>query len=279
LPYQVPLETAKADFPELDFIEALTPSEQKCAFHVRNADGRSLCLKLIAPDYNLDRLSREIRALQEIDHPNVVRFVEYTYSSKPSTLRHYVVEEFIPGSDLADELQGPRWDLPRAAKFFAALADGLDALRQAQVVHRDLKPHNIRVRQDGAPVIIDFGLARHLALPSLTHTAQGAGIGTPMYFAPEQFDGTKHDIDHRTDLFAVGVILHEAIVGRHPFATPWMTTAGQLRAAVCDRAGFKASAEFEALPTPRSRARHCPPERDPRCGPRSASAGCPGRSS
>ncbi len=209
------------------------------------ATGADLCLKLIAPNYSLDRLHREIQALQQIDHPNVVRFVEYTYSSKQAALRHYMVEEFIEGSDLADKLTGTPWDLDRTVGFFTAIADGLEALRAAQVVHRDLKPQNIRVRTDGAPVIIDFGLARHLSKSSLTQTAQGAQIGTPLYFAPEQFQATKREIDQRTDLFAVGEILHQALVGTHPFASAH-TTRPELEAAVCS--GFVASPEFDALP-------------------------------
>ena len=89
-------------------------------------------------------------------------------------------------------------------RFFASLCDGLAALKAKGIVHRDIKPQNIRVRSNGDPVIIDFGLARHLGLPDLTKTIQGARLGTPAYFAPEQFDGNRHDIDHRTDLFAVG---------------------------------------------------------------------------
>src|ERR1019366_6588709 len=113
--------------------------------------------------------------------------------------------------------------------FFAALCDGLSALKQEGIVHRDIKPENIRVKPSGAPVIIDFGLARHLSLPDLTQTVEGAAIGTPLYFAPEQFDGTKHDIDHRTDLFALGILLFEALTGEHPFYRPSMTTRAQLR--------------------------------------------------
>ena len=93
----------------------------------------------------------------------------------------------------------------------------------------------MRVRPDGTPVIIDFGLARHLGLPDLTKTIQGAGIGTPTYFAPEQFDGNKHDIDHRTDLFALGILLYEATTGERPFIDSTVHTVGQLRDAVCDR--------------------------------------------
>lgn len=246
MPYTVALEKAKADFPEYDFVAPLTPSEQKCAFHVRGkATGADLCLKLIAPDYSLDRLHREIQALQQIDHPNVVRFLEYTYSSSRGALRHYIVEEFIEGSDLAAELTTTPWDHKRIVTFFSAIADALEVLRTIHVVHRDLKPQNIRVRSDGAPVIIDFGLARHLTRSDLTHTAAGAQIGTPLYFAPEQFQGTKRDIDHRTDLFAVGVLLHQALVGTHPFFSVG-TTQAELESAVCS--GFIASAEFDALP-------------------------------
>ncbi len=247
MPYSVPIADAEADFPEFEFLQQLTPSEQKCAFHVRDKKtGEDLCLKLIAPSYSLDRLSREIQALQHINHPNVVRFVEYTYSSTPAALRHYIVEEFIQGEDLADQLKGTPWDLDRTAKFFAAIAGGLDALRVAQVVHRDLKPQNIRVRTDMTPVIIDFGLARHLSKTSLTQTAQGAQIGTPLYFAPEQFQGTKREIDHRTDLFAVGIILHQALVGTHPFISSPNPTRVQLETAVCS--GFLPSPPFDALP-------------------------------
>lgn len=244
MPYSVSLSVAKADFPEFEFIEALTPSEQKCAFHVKDRrTGSDLCLKLIAPNYSLDRLNREIQALQQIDHPNVVRFVEYTYSSKQSSVQHYIVEEFIHGSDLADHFKGTPWELDRTVAFFTSIADALEALRRIQVVHRDLKPQNIRVRPDDSPVVIDFGLARHLSRSDLTKSAHGAQIGTPLYFAPEQFQGTKRDIDHRTDLFTVGVLLHCALVGFHPFARDTRT---DLEEAVCG--GFEPSSDFDALP-------------------------------
>ena len=109
------------------------------------------------------------------------------------------------------------------------------------------KPENIRVRPDQTPVIIDFGLARHLGLPDLTQTSLGAGIGTPIYFAPEQFDGTKHDIDHRTDLFALGILIYEAITGESPFFHNTMTTRAQLRQAVCESNVHLTKPSFLAL--------------------------------
>ena len=116
------------------------------------------------------------------------------------------------------------------------------------IVHRDIKPANIRVRPDRTPVIIDFGLARHLNLPDLTQTNEGAAIGTPQYFAPEQFDGTKHDIDHRTDLFALGILLYEALTGESPFYNPKMRTWEELRKAVCESSVHLTKTSFQALP-------------------------------
>ena len=250
MPYLVPIDTARAQFPDYTFVCALTPSAQKAAFHVRDTEGNDLCLKLIAPNYGRNRLDREILALQSITHPNVVRLKEYVFSSKEGEQRHYILEEFVDGEDLTDKLQpGATWTLMDASVFFEAICDGLSALRDAEVVHRDLKPSNIRVRTDGSPVIIDFGLARHLRLSDLTSTADGAQIGTPLYFAPEQFTGTKHEIDYRTDLFAVGVLMYQALVGSHPFWQDGMTHE-ELRDAVCNSYDYCNDPVFGALPGP-----------------------------
>jgi len=247
MPFAVSLEEAKACYPEYTFLAALTPSAQKAAFQVRDAKGQDLCLKIISPDYDMDRLKREILALQSICHPNVASFKEYTFSSRPGCLRHHIIEEFISGDDLTLSLKpGQTWPRTRVARFFAALCDGLDALGKKGIVHRDLKPSNVRVRPDDSPVIIDLGLARHLTLTDITRTSDGAAIGTPLYFAPEQFRGTKHDIDHRTDLFAVGIMIYQALVGQHPFGKPGME--GSLSDAVCTSEDHLAAEGFVALP-------------------------------
>lgn len=248
MPFIVPIKVAQADFPEYKFIQALTPSEQKAAFHVQNANGQDLCFKIIAPNYSVDRLQREIIALQTLDHPNVVSLREYTYSSTPTQQRHYMIEDFIDGEDLADRLTaGIPWSRVDAANFFIPLSEGLNALYEAKIVHRDLKPNNIRVRPDGSPVIIDFGLARHLDKSDITLTVEGAAIGTPIYFAPEQFAGTKREIDHRTDIFAVGIIMYQALIGIHPFAQSPQTRQ-QLSNAICSSDAHLNTAEFLNLP-------------------------------
>ena len=248
MPYLVPIDQAQQDYPEYNFVTALTPSEQKAAFHVKDGDGNDLCLKIIAPTFNLDRLQREIVALQAISHPNVVALREYTFSTAQGRQRHFLVEDFVAGNDLTQELDAEPMGLDRAQALFSALADGLAALRVANVVHRDLKPSNIRVSADGSPVIIDFGLARHLGLADLTRTSDGAAIGTPSYFAPEQFTGTKWDIDHRTDLFALGVLLYQALVGHHPFRTPSGMSMQALQDAVCGSSECLRDPSYLGLP-------------------------------
>ncbi|MCK4857905.1 MAG: serine/threonine protein kinase [candidate division Zixibacteria bacterium] len=234
MPFVIDIDAARRDYPQFAFIKALTPSEQKAAFHVRDNDGNDLCLKIISPDCDTDRIKREIDALVSISHPNLARLVEYTYSSRPSGQRHYIVEEFVDGHDLSAKLQTEQpWQLQDVAQFFAKLCDGLSELRKLELVHRDLKPSNIRVRADWTPVIIDFGLVRHLKLPDITQTIDGARFGTPAYFAPEQCRGTKHDIEHRTDLFALGILMYQSLTGAHPFLKPQMTVK-DLYDGICD---------------------------------------------
>jgi serine/threonine-protein kinase len=248
--YDVPQADAERDYPEYKFLQRLTPSAQKAAFQVRDAAGKHFCLKLISPTCNLDRVNREIVVLQSIDHPNVVRMVAYENVTRSGMQRHCIVEEFVNGADLESKLiAGTKWARSGAAKFFASLLDGLEALRKINVVHRDLKPNNIRVRPDDSPVIIDFGLARLLDLSSLTATSVGAAVGTLLYFSPEQFAGSRTDIDHRTDLFAVGVLLYQALLGRHPFFDPHVTkTHAQLRDNICNSQECFEAADFRALP-------------------------------
>lgn len=248
MPFTIDIGVARGQFPDYTFVKGLTPSAQKAAFHVRNAVGQDLCLKIISPNYGSERLHREITAMQKISHPNVVRLLEYTFSSTPGSLKHFIVEEFIEGDDLQAQLIGT-WDRGRVAQVFAQLMDGLEQLNLQDIVHRDLKPTNIRLRPNDSPVIIDFGLSRHLQLSDLTATAEGAQIGTPLYFAPEQFDGTKHHIDHRTDLFAAGVILYQALVGRHPFYAAGMSRA-DLHVRVCGNDDFSRDPGFAGLPKP-----------------------------
>jgi serine/threonine-protein kinase len=245
--FQVQIDEAKQLYPDYEFIAALTPSAQKAAFHVKR-DDKDYCLKIVAPSQSIDRVQREVLAMQSLNHPNVARVVEYEYSARSGETRHFIVEEFVAGTDLSEYLasQG-KLSLDQIKELFVPLCDGLDTLALNGIVHRDLKPSNIRVDLDHKPVIIDFGLARILDMESLTATAEGARLGTPKYFAPEQLRGTKRDIDPRTDLYALGVILYEASTGKHPFLTDSPRTFDELDEAICTSENFKTDSDFLSL--------------------------------
>ncbi|MBM7845371.1 serine/threonine protein kinase [Herpetosiphon giganteus] len=216
--YIVPLEEAQKLYPDYTFIKALTPSAQRAAFHVRDEKGIDLCLKIIHDNDDDERLRREIGALYDMNHKNLAKLIIYENSVRYGVQRHYLVEHFIDGCDFTETLSKAPLSLDNIIHIFSQLCDGLSVLNDKGIVHRDLKPSNIRINKNNDPVIIDFGVARHLRLPDLTSTQRGADIGTPLYFAPEQTRGNRREIEHRTDLFALGIILYEAAVGTHPFA-------------------------------------------------------------
>ena len=180
----------------------------------------------------LSRFRREARAAARLDHPRIVRVHDYGTLEGEGA---YIVMERLHGSTLRAELDRTRaMPLPEVADWFDQILEGLGAAHAQGIVHRDLKPENIMGRRDDcrrlAVTILDFGLAK--AVVDGTNTApltvQGLVMGTMGYMSPEQIRG--QEVDHRTDIFAVGVMLAEAITGRRPFdgATPAGVSLGVL---------------------------------------------------
>jgi serine/threonine protein kinase len=178
-------------------------------------DGAILAVKALKPEHRDDqnaqeRFLREARALQQIDHPNVVaiRGVGEEHGTP------YAIMEFIGGPDLATLLLREGTLPPaRVARLGKGLAEGLAAIHGEGILHRDLKPHNVLVAEDTRPVIADFGIARQGKATRLTMTGQLAG--TPLYMAPEQFAGAEPTA--AVDLYALGTILYELLTGSVPF--------------------------------------------------------------
>jgi serine/threonine protein kinase len=173
-------------------------------------------------DKRVDRFLREARLAGSIRHPNVVQILDF--GATEDEQRPYMVMELLEGISLADRLsRPPMLRFRELAELVGQVLDGLEAAHDAGVVHRDMKPENVYLVKDGDGVrakLIDFGVSRDVdpdsGRRSALTTNDGFLVGTPEYMSPEQARGLK-DVDWRTDLYGVGVLLYEAITGRLPY--------------------------------------------------------------
>jgi eukaryotic-like serine/threonine-protein kinase len=159
----------------------------------------------------LERFAREAQLAGGLDHPNIVRIYDFQNGDGP----YFIVQEFLPGEDLEKRLaRREPMALVEKARILAQIARGLAHAHARGIVHRDIKPANIRLLPGGGVKIMDFGIAKSLNA-ELTMTRPGATIGSLGYMAPEQIEGGE--VDHRTDLFALGVVAYELFAGHKPF--------------------------------------------------------------
>lgn len=194
----------------------LTPGGQKEVFTAETKNGTKVVLKKIKPSRdNLERTRREIRAASLINSSYVPNIIAHNCSdNNPDFI--WLVEEFIPGETLRDVLNGGRVFSIREIVHFLEIMLSITIQTEAnKLVHRDIKPENIMVGDDGDFYLIDYGIARHLDLESLTATENPYGLFTLGYASSEQFRNQKKHIDIRTDLFSIGVVCYEMIKGKN----------------------------------------------------------------
>jgi serine/threonine protein kinase len=186
--------------------------------------GRRVALKVLHPEAQQDTVQRffdEARVVNRVRHPNIVDMTDLVYREGHPP---YIVMELLTGNDLAQEIAREAPLTPaRIVSIGAAIADALAALHAVGMVHRDLKPANIFLTDDDTPGpevrLIDFGVAKVLerdATVNHPETRHGAIVGTIEYMSPEQALGEP--IDTTTDVWALGVVLHEMATGERPFA-------------------------------------------------------------
>ena len=191
--------------------------------------GRRVALKML-PDYfiladeRVRRFQLEARTASALNHPNILTIHEIGHVGS----RQFIVTEFIEGENLWQRMNRTKIKLGEALDIAIQVVSALAAAHQAGIAHRDIKPANIMIRPDGVVKVLDFGLAKlteqkgdDLEAATLVNTKQGIVIGTAHNMSPEQARGQK--IDARTDLFSLGVVLYEMVVGHPPFEGATMT--------------------------------------------------------
>ena len=185
---------------------------------------RRVALKVIRPGMDtknvVARFEAERQALAMMDHPAIAKI--YDAGATPQG-RPYFVMEYVPGAPITEYCDRQKMTIRERLKLFVRVCEGVQHAHQKAVIHRDLKPSNVLVTvQDGRPVpkIIDFGVAKAMAenlTERATLTQLGEMIGTPAYMSPEQAQIGGDDVDTRTDVYSLGVMLYELVAGVLPF--------------------------------------------------------------
>ena len=159
---------------------------------------------------NVERFKREARAAASLNHPNIITIHDVIEENDQIC----IVMEYIEGKSLRDVIkESPQFPIPNYIDIITQISEGLSQAHQTGIVHRDIKPENIIIDKDGRVKILDFGLAKLKGVSKLTKDS--STLGTIHYMSPEQIQG--QNVDHRSDIWSVGVILYELLTGEPPF--------------------------------------------------------------
>lgn len=210
----------QATFRDLSDFRTLGQGGQKIVLAARDAGGRDVVLKIVHPNTDAESVRREILAVQQVQSPRVPRILDYGLADTNLGKCVWLREELIVGSTLRSLLSIGALPPRTVLQLCLQMMEALECAEKVQIVHRDVKPDNIMCDVEGDFWLLDFGIARHLDLSSLTATGLPFGKMTLGYAPPEQCRNIKTDIDSRADLFALGVTLHECGIGKNVFFDP-----------------------------------------------------------
>lgn len=192
-----------------NYKQMTTPSGQKTVFMVE-IEGLQYALKIIhVAD---DRFEREVKICQEFNDVDGIPCITKIEKFHSDTI---ILEEYIDGRDLSEVLPDYKGNELKIKELLYKISLILLPVWKARYVHRDLKPQNIRIRIDGEPFVLDFGIARALSDESIT--ASGSQPMSWLYASPEQYSGKKDLVSYRTDFFCLGIIAFYLFTGEYPF--------------------------------------------------------------
>jgi serine/threonine-protein kinase len=213
----ITMDWLRAHFPQLANLSALSQGGQKLVFSAAHPTDGDVVLKLIHPSQNLEIVQREILAVQQVQSPRVPKILDQGYIPTPLGNCIWLREQRVPGQTVRQLLGVGPFNSDRLLRLGLHMLEALVKAEEAHIVHRDVKPDNIICSPNEDFWLLDFGLARHLHLDSLTATALPFGKVTWGYSPPEQCRNLKAEIDARADLFALGVTIYECATGNNPF--------------------------------------------------------------
>ncbi|MDB6079506.1 MAG: serine/threonine protein kinase, partial [Akkermansiaceae bacterium] len=214
-----PLEEMRAAFPQFEILECIGHGGMGVVYKVRHPQlDRLLALKVLLPGLRADpgfavRFTREARILARLDHPNIVAVHDYGESAGLC----WLTMEYVEGVNLRQAMQVAKFTPEQALAVIPELCAALQYAHDHGILHRDIKPENILLDAAGRVKIVDFGIAR-LTSEDPTRTVlteTGAALGSVSYIAPEQIE-QPHRVDHRADLYSLGVVFYEMLTGELP---------------------------------------------------------------
>jgi len=199
------------------FIEKIGASSHSSIYLAeRESTGAKIVLKVLQqlPDVAdnigaFDRFLQEYELIAEIDHPNIVKIYDLGVSDDHA----HIAMEYIDAGDLKRRVSAGMTE-PDAVSYLRQISSALAKIHEVGILHRDLKPGNIMLRSDDSIALIDFGLAKRMRL-RMELTDEGEIFGTPYYMSPEQ--GHGNGVDHRSDIYSLGVIFYEMLTGEKPY--------------------------------------------------------------
>jgi serine/threonine protein kinase/tetratricopeptide (TPR) repeat protein len=226
----LPPESIAPHFPQLEILECLGRGGMGVVYKARQRSlNRLVALKLLAPERSADpefaaRFEKEAQALAALNHPHIVSIYDFGQAGG----FYYLLMEFIDGANLRQLLDSKRFTPEEALSIVPPICEALQCAHQRGIVHRDIKPENLLIDREGIVKIADFGIAKIVAPGRSPASADQLGaenespqpgptkiLGTPDYAAPEQ-RAASPQLDHRADIYSLGVVLYELLTGERP---------------------------------------------------------------
>jgi tetratricopeptide (TPR) repeat protein len=210
---------------------------------IQTSPQRTIAIKVLRPGWvsaeRLRRFQYEALALARLEHTAIARIYQTGEASEGALRFPYIAMELVAGKPLTEHARSHALTLRQRVALLANVCNAVQYAHQKGIIHRDLKPANILVDASGGPKILDFGIARLVDLDDVDGTVTGEVIGTPPYLSPEQASGVRGTVDTRSDVYSLGVILAEVLIGQRPERAPNPTRCAQ-REALNQRASLPA---------------------------------------